>query len=437
MTLNEFNMQSIRGLIAKLTVILVLLSASSDVLFAQVTTVKVCYGTVPPSLLDDNPITGGVGPFGYLWQESTDNVNWTTASGVNNSTSYVPIDAITDTTYFRRLVIDQNCDDTSFSNVVVFEVTDPISSNASATAITCNGDTDGAISLAVVGGGAPYVFNWSTGDTTVSVDSLTAGNYIVTITDTSGCQLVDTVVVADKDPLLTSLSVTDATCEEGNDGEIVANATGGNGGYNFAWSNGSSGNLLNNLNADSSYSVTVTDAEGCLTVDTASVGFINPLPLVDLGNDTAYGVPSLITLSTGISGSHLWSTGATTDSLTFEMLSDTTIWVVVEDVNGCSNSDTIKLEGLLGLEGKDDIVALKLYPNPTNGLLNITSSNLQTDIVTVQVLDISGKLLLSREYRTIGLHFDATLDLSNQSQGAYYININAGNKRFTEQIQLY
>jgi len=116
---------------------------------AQVSTADICYGEVPSSLISDSAVTGGVGPYEYLWQSSQDNMNWVSAVGDNDSVSYDPTVALTDTAYYRRLVIDQSCGDTAFSNVVAIRVRDTMDITESITAVSCNGGADGSISLTV------------------------------------------------------------------------------------------------------------------------------------------------------------------------------------------------------------------------------------------------------------------------------------------------
>ena len=161
----------------------ILLSTSLFQTKAQNIIVDVCPGEVPSPFIADSGITGGVGPFTYQWQTSNDSLNWLPASGKNDSTSYVPTSAYTDTTFIRRIVIDQSCGDTAFSNVITIRAPQPIAFNEVATNVSCFGEDDGSISINPTGGTMPYIFTWNTGDTINSLSSLGPNSYSVTITD--------------------------------------------------------------------------------------------------------------------------------------------------------------------------------------------------------------------------------------------------------------
>ncbi len=119
------------------------------------------------------------------------------------------------------------------------------------------------------------------------------------------------------------------------------------------------------------------------------------------------------------------------------MLSDTTIWVEVTSAAGCINSDTIRIEGLLGVDGVNETYTIKLFPNPTSGLVNIQVDNLNAEEVILQVVDFTGKLVMNRELTRPGAQFAEQIDLSNQSQGVYFVNIFLDGHRHTQRVTVY
>lgn len=138
------------------------------------------------------------------------------------------------------------------------------------TPASCNGGSDGSVTVAPQAGIAPYSILWSTNDTTTTVTNLLAGSYTVTVTDATGCSVVGNVSIGQPDPLALSTTTTDETCAN-NDGGAIVVATGGTEPYAYQWSvAGANSDTLANVTAGT-YSVTVTDGNGCTSVVSATV----------------------------------------------------------------------------------------------------------------------------------------------------------------------
>ena len=141
-------------------------------------------------------------------------------------------------------------------------------------------DGTGSVDLVNVSGGqAPYSYNWSNGATTQDIFNLSAGNYTVTVTDDDDCEEVRSFVVGNDlsdcgcDPYTLSGFVTDETCGDDmtNDGAIDLIVSGGQPPYTYSWSNGATTQDISNLGAGT-YTVTVTDDEGCEEITSFVVG---------------------------------------------------------------------------------------------------------------------------------------------------------------------
>lgn len=111
-------------------------------------------------------------------------------------------------------------------------------------------------------------------------------------------------------------------------------------GLSYVWSNGAFGTYIY-VNAADTYSVTVTDFNGCQTKDTIIVS-VNPSPTFNLGNDTAFclGNSMVLYAPPGLD-SYAWSTGETTDSIIVDTSSNYGVMVI--DSNGCSANDSLVL----------------------------------------------------------------------------------------------
>ena len=122
----------------------------------------------------------------------------------------------------------------------------------------------GAINITVSGGTSPYTYLWSNGATTEDVSGLAAGNYTVTVTDANGCaNNMPFTVETDNSTITVTPVVTNTTCTA-SIGAINITVSGGTSPYTYLWSNGATTEDISGL-AAGTYTVTVTDANGCTT----------------------------------------------------------------------------------------------------------------------------------------------------------------------------
>ena len=192
-------------------------------------------------------VTGGVEPLSFLW-----NTGDTTAelSGLAAGTYYVTVtDSVLCTATDSILIAEPP------AILIEAEVDD----------VLCGEDSTGSITLSVNGGFPPYTYDWNTGATGESLDSLNEGTYTVTVTDVTGCIAVDSFVVANPGNPFCAVMVTQVVSSPlATDGEAMVSITGGEGPYMIEWSNGRMGPVADSLGTGD-YSVTVTDANGCTT----------------------------------------------------------------------------------------------------------------------------------------------------------------------------
>lgn len=214
-------------------------------------------------------VGGGQGPYTYLWStgETTARI---TGLGPGN---------------YLTIVTDENDCQISVTTEI-FEP--PLIENDTLvfTDATCFGASDGTAAIAVSGGSPPFSFSWTNGATDSVVTNLAAGNYVVTVTDTTGCDIKDTVDIAEPPEIESELiEFADAFCSEAN-GFITIEASGGAGGYNYQWELDSIqvGPTAIRLFGDTSYTVLVTDANGCAARFSYSIGS-DPRPTADFITD--------------------------------------------------------------------------------------------------------------------------------------------------------
>jgi hypothetical protein len=159
--------------------------------------------------------------------------------------------------------------------------------------------------------------------------------YIVAVTNASGCTKRDTINVTVNPTPVVALGADTAFCT-GN--SLTLNA--GNPGSTYLWNPGATTGQTRTVTTSGMYSVAVTNASGCVGRDTINVT-VNPLPVVNLGNDTTFCAGNSLTLNAGNAGStYLWNPGATTGQ-TRTVTTSGTYSVTVTNSNGCTATDNI------------------------------------------------------------------------------------------------
>jgi len=210
-------------------------------------------------------VTGGTGPYTYNWSDNTIG-NEANPNSLAAGTYDVTVTDANGCTAIGSTTINDGA-----NLQLIFVTTNP----------DCGGINDGTINATVTGGTGPYTYNWN--DNTIgnsaTADSLAAGTYIVTVTDANGCTGIDSVVITQGTNITVTLTTTDPVCAGGNDGQISANVSGGTAPYVYTWSDrmtdtASIGNL-----APGSYALTVTDANGCPGVASATISAANTVTL--------------------------------------------------------------------------------------------------------------------------------------------------------------
>jgi hypothetical protein len=143
-----------------------------------------------------------------------------------------------------------------------------LTSTSTFTSVSCPGGTDGAIDLTAVGGlpaVAGYTYTWTNGAGTVEDPAgLMAGSYEVTVTDSAGCEHISTIIVTEPVTITGSDTTTDEIA--GTDGTIDLTVIGGTPPYTYSWTGGAGTDEDPAALAAGIYTVTITDANGCVNL---------------------------------------------------------------------------------------------------------------------------------------------------------------------------
>ena len=214
--------------------------------------------------------------------------------------------------------------------------------------VSCNGGSDGEISVNVSGGTAPYTYAWTGKATTQDISGLTAGFYSLLVTDASGCTEPYGPIEVTEPPVLTAVhdSTHDVSCNGLSDGDLYITPGGGTALYTYLWTGGATTQDLIDV-PTGTYDVRVTDDKGC-TADILNL-FVNQPAVLD----ATTGVVTDVTCFGGSDGSitinvtggtipysYAWTDGGSFSAATKDIsgIPTGTYSVTVTDANGCTDA---------------------------------------------------------------------------------------------------
>ena len=199
--------------------------------------------------------TGGTAPYSYFWSTSD-----TTDMVMGQSTG----------TYSVFILDSLGC---FILDSVSISQPNPFTATATTQDILCNGQNDGMITINLLGGQGSVNFSWSNNTSDSLLASVAAGMYSVLLTDSAGCAFgIDSMII--NEPPAIQMTIQSSPVIGNCDGEINSAISGGTSPYQFAWSNGDTTTDLTGL-CTGQYTLTVTDANGCILIDSVNVGIVS------------------------------------------------------------------------------------------------------------------------------------------------------------------
>jgi gliding motility-associated-like protein len=198
--------------------------------------------------------SGGTGAYTY---------SWTAAGGAGQTSAALPVG-----TYTCTITDNNGC-----STTQVEAITGPTALTAtnSQTNVLCNGASTGLATVNPSGGTGAYTFSWApSGGTAASASGLPAASYVCTITDHNGCSTTSGVTLTQPGVIGLSTSTTPAGCGIAN-GIATVVASGGAGGFSFAWTPSGGTAATTTGVVAGTYTITVQDANSCTQSTTAAI----------------------------------------------------------------------------------------------------------------------------------------------------------------------
>ena len=205
-------------------------------------------------------------------------------------------------------------------------------------------------------------YSWSTGDTTQSITVDAAGTFSVVVTDDLGCSESASVNVVASTLQPFTLEVNSILCL-GESLTLTAPVMG-----NYQWSTGETTQSIT-INAGGDYSLTITDDLGCEQSATATVQATSLPDPIPIDGDAFLCSTESATLNADASGTYLWSTGETTQSINVD--APGTYSVVVTDNLGCESTGSIEVSQ--GQLNADIVINPPVCAEDSNGSIIVTN----------------------------------------------------------------
>ncbi len=288
---------------------------------------------------------GGIPAYSYSWS--------TTPAQTTNTAQN-----LFSGTYTVTVTDKSNC-----TNTKAFLLTEPTvltSKITGSTNINCYGAKTGSAIAAASGASPPYTFSWTPGGVSGSTASnLSAGTYIVNVSDNLHCTTKDTIFIA-QNPVITLVqSKTNATCGSAN-GAVSVTATGGQASYFYSWAGGSTSDIESGLLAGA-YPITVTDNLGCSRDTSVVIGnsSASTISLNSIKNTSCFGGSDGQAVISASGGKpplvYSWSPSGGTQK-TASGLNAGTYTIVVTDANNCQTASLVTITEPALLSGSSGFI---------------------------------------------------------------------------------
>ncbi len=269
---------------------------------------------------------------------------------------------------------------------------------------------NGSISGNITGGVAPYTYLWSTGETTLNLSNVLAGNYTLTVTGANGCTESISVDIANNNPpiSLSAAVVANTTCNGGNGSIDLSAAPAGT--YTYTWSNGPNTQDQTGL-IPGDYTVTVSAGGTCTAEATYNVPDNPNLPIptantVQTSCDFSNGSIN-VSVSGGVAPyTFQWSNGTTSEDLS--NIASGSYELTVTGANGCTNMLSVDVAN-------------------NNPPITVTATALPNTVCNATPngsLDVS--VAPAGTYTYTWSTGETTQDLNGLSPGSYTLTVSAG-----------
>ncbi|MBI5916684.1 MAG: T9SS type A sorting domain-containing protein [Bacteroidetes bacterium] len=236
------------------------------------------------------------------------------------------------------------------------------------------------------------------------------------------------------------LNADHVSCFGETDGSIVAQVSGGAGGYTYVWSNGAATASIENLGAGS-YSVSVTDEAGCEEVQTANIA--EPTAIVSTPDNITPETTGQqngaieVTVTGGTQPyDYEWTDengNVISNQEDVSGLSAGNYTLKIKDDNGCISLHVFTIQSVSGIAQRKLEQSISLFPNPTSGFVTVAFEDANATEANIRVFDITGKLAADFPNASL-LSGRFQMDVSGHADGIYLVRIMIENQVVTKRL---
>lgn len=369
---------------------------------------------------------GGTAPYTIGWDFGDGNVG----SGVSVSHVYSTPGDYTVT----LSVIDGSL--TSDDSVFVVHVNPLPTVSVQWDSIICIG---GTATLEAIGasGTAPYSYLWDEGSTTNIINPMPTGDSTNTViaTDANGCAspIAGSATITMYSAISAS-ALSDQTICAGDNANLSASATGGDGSFTYTWDNSVGVNQTPTVSPITTTTYTVSVTDGCETpAATASVTItVNTAnPDFSFAGEPTVGFTDI---SSSTVATYLWDFGdgntstIANPSNTYTSDGSYTVCLTITSTDGCTDS-ICKTVAINSTSVKENISQqVSIYPNPvSNGTVTIKNSS--NEVMTIEIANVIGQQVWKGTTAN-----GKTIDVSNFNKGNYFVKIVSANGNITKKL---
>ncbi len=244
--------------------------------------------------------------------------------------------------------------------------------------------------------------------------------YTLTVTNTNnGCSSSATVNVDVKPaPIANIASLKTIICSDDTQGFYIDGSSSVNAG-SYTWNPGAATTPSLLVTTPGTYYLEVGNSFNCTDTDTIVIIGITPVvPHIVIDHITS--TEAILNAGSGYA-TYQWNTLEQTQLITVN--SPGTYTVTVTDTNGCSAVAEPVTINKISVDEKGNALSFTIFPNPSNGILNVKFDNFMAKDMIIKLIDATGRTLQVQQLKDVSSSFTHTMDISSVAAGNYFIKV--------------